>query len=204
MNAQICLEILRNIKDVAFATVDEEGLPQIRMIDVMLVEDHRLYFCTARGKDFYRQLIRSKNVAITGMNQSYQMVRLNGTAEKLSDQKAWIDRIFAENPGMNQVYPGDNRYILEAFCISRGEVDFFDLGVSPIERHRFVLENSTPLTRGFTITQSCVGCKKCLSVCPQKCILPGKPFQISQEHCLHCGLCAEICPTHSIIRKDTL
>lgn len=53
MNAQDCLQILRQIKDVAFATVDENGLPQVRIIDVMLVEEGRLYFCTARGKDFF-------------------------------------------------------------------------------------------------------------------------------------------------------
>ena len=38
MNAQNCLQILRDVKDVAFATVDEKGLPQIRIIDVMLGE----------------------------------------------------------------------------------------------------------------------------------------------------------------------
>ena len=41
MNAQDCLQILRQIKDVAFATVDENGLPQVRIIDVMLVEQGR-------------------------------------------------------------------------------------------------------------------------------------------------------------------
>lgn len=39
MNAQNCLQILRDVKDAAFATVDEKGLPQIRMIDVMLTEN---------------------------------------------------------------------------------------------------------------------------------------------------------------------
>ena len=42
MNAQKCLEILRKIKDVSFATVDEKGLPQVRIIDVMIVEDEKL------------------------------------------------------------------------------------------------------------------------------------------------------------------
>ena len=54
-----------------FATVDENGRPQVRMIDVMLVEAGKLYFCTARGKDFYRQLIRDGHVAITGMNPGF-------------------------------------------------------------------------------------------------------------------------------------
>ena len=39
MNVQRCLDILREIKDVAFATVDENGFPQIRIIDVMIVEN---------------------------------------------------------------------------------------------------------------------------------------------------------------------
>ena len=128
MNAQKCLDILREIKDVAFATVDANGLPQIRIIDVMIVEDEKLYFCTARGKDFYLQLMKNNQVAITGMNKDYQMIRLNGKVKKLSDHKNWIDRIFKENPTMNTVYPNDSRYILEAFCIDNGEIEFFDLG----------------------------------------------------------------------------
>ena len=46
MNAQNCLDILREIKDVAIATVDDEGKPQVRIIDVMIVEKDKLYFCT--------------------------------------------------------------------------------------------------------------------------------------------------------------
>lgn len=92
MNAQKCLEILRKIKDVSFATVDEKGLPQVRIIDVIIVEDEKLYFCTARGKDFYKQLLNDHYVAISAMNEKYQMVRLSGIAEKLEDQTYWIDQ----------------------------------------------------------------------------------------------------------------
>ena len=51
------------------------------------------------------------SAAITGMNRQYQMIRLNGKARKLDDQKMWIDRIFEENPSMNSVYPDDSRYV---------------------------------------------------------------------------------------------
>ena len=61
MNAEKCLRILREIKDVAFATVDECGKPQIRIIDIMLVDSEKLYFCTARGKNFYRNEQRLSN-----------------------------------------------------------------------------------------------------------------------------------------------
>lgn len=198
MNAQRCLAILREIKDVAFATVDEKGLPQIRMIDVMLVEKEKLYFCTARGKDFYRQIMEKGQVAITGMNQKFQMVRLNGTAKKLEEHKKWIDRIFEENPSMNAVYPEESRYVLEAFCIEEGFLEFFDLGKEPIVRESFALGSARGKEAGFLITEHCIHCGKCEDLCPQKCITENK---INQTHCLHCGLCAEECPVSAIIKR---
>ncbi len=202
MNAQRCLDILREIKDVAFATVNDEGKPEVRIIDVMIVEQEKLYFCTGRGKDFYRQLLEHPDVAVTGLNKAFQMVRLSGKAEKLTDQKRWIDRIFEENPVMNGVYPGESRYILEPFCIESGELEFFDLGKSPICRESFVFgEEKTIKQKGFRITDACIGCGKCMRGCPQQCITKGAPFLIHQEHCLHCGLCFENCPVQAIVRR---
>lgn len=201
MNVQDCLQILRDVKDVAFATVDENGYPQVRIIDVMLVEEGKLYFCTARGKDFYKQLITLKRVAVTGMNKEYQMVRLTGKVKKLDDQKAWIDRIFEENTSMKDVYPKESRYILEPFCIEEGQVEFFDLGKSPIYRESFVLQKVVIHKKGFQITEKCIGCGKCKKICPQQCIEAGRPYYIQQNHCLHCGLCVENCPVQAIIRR---
>ena len=221
MNAQNCLEILREIKDVTFATVNDEGKPEARIIDVMIVEKDKLYFCTGRGKDFYRQLLEHPDVAVTGLNKEFQMVRLSGKAEKLTDQKYWIDRIFQENPMMNDMYPGESRYILEPFCISSGELEFFDLGKSPIYRESFVFGNAegseeresmsdahkgrdsrcSLREKGFRVTDACIGCGKCMRNCPQQCITKGTPFLIHQEHCLHCGLCYENCPVQAIVRR---
>ena len=120
MNDQECLHILREINDFLFVTVDEKGFPQVRIIDVMLIENNKLYFCSARGKDFYKQLKNQPYVAITGMNKEYQMVRLNGLVKRLENQKYWIDRIFKHNSSMNDVYPNESRYILEAFCLEEG------------------------------------------------------------------------------------
>ena len=201
MNAQDCLQILRQIKDVAFATVDENGLPQVRIIDVMLVEQGRLYFCTARGKDFFRQMEANGQAAVTGMNEKYQMVRLTGRAHRLSEQKRWIDRIFSENPSMNAVYPGDSRYILEPFCIDNGQIKFFDLGTEPICRAYFSLADEPVRQKGFVITDACIGCSRCSRQCPQQCIAQGAPYRIRQANCLHCGLCAEVCPVRAIKRR---
>lgn len=197
MTVQECLKILREVKDVAFATTDEAGHPQIRIIDIMLMKDDKLYFCTARGKNFYRQLMASGLVAITGMNKNYQMVRLNGRAEKLPDQKLWIDRIFEANPSMEAIYPNENRYILEPFCVEADEIEFFDVGKEPICRE-IVCGNTE---KGFVIGEDCIGCGLCAQNCPQQCIREGTPYEIGQEHCLHCGLCWESCPVKAIRRR---
>ncbi|MGN0055050.1 MAG: 4Fe-4S binding protein [Atopobiaceae bacterium] len=202
MNAQDCLQTLRDIKDISFATVDAEGHPQIRIIDVMLVEKGALYFCTSRGKDFHAQLLRDPHVAIVGMTRDYKMVRLAGEVRFVTnDPHAWIDRIFEENPSMNDVYPGKSRYVLDPFVIDNGCVELFDLGVSPIYRKTFSLGGAPTHVHGFQITDACIGCGKCARNCPQQCITPGKPYLINQEHCLHCGLCYENCPVQAIVKR---
>ena len=198
MNAQDCLQILRDVKDAAFATVDEKGVPQVRIIDVMLAENEKIYFCTARGKDFYAQLMQNNHIAVTAVNRDFQMVRLTGTAEKLKDQKDWIDRIFQENPSMNSVYPKESRYILEPFCIADANIEFFDLSQEPIYRENFVIGNRKEQKKEFEISVSCIGCER---VCPQQCISSGTPYEINQNHCLHCGLCFENCPVKAVKRR---
>ncbi|WP_087410020.1 4Fe-4S binding protein [Collinsella sp. An2] len=213
ITAQDCINLLRHIRDASFATVDETGAPQIRIIDVMLAEPGAVIFCTARGKNFYRQLIEDGRVAVTGLTRDFKMVRFQGRARRLPDaeQHAWIDKIFDNNPSMNNVYPGDARYVLEAFALGNGEIELFDLGVSPIDRHSFTLGDAVPAPRGFQITDACIGCGTCQRVCPQRCVVeaePGStdassaPYRIDQDHCLHCGLCAENCPVHAIERRD--
>lgn len=195
MNKAQILQELRKIKDVAFATVDSEGRPQVRIIDVMLADEETIYFCTARGKAFYHQLCEGGYVAVSGLNKQFQMFRISGRAQKLDDQRRWINEIFARNPSMNDVYPRDSRYILEPFCICIEQMEWFDLGVSPICRG----EISVTTEKGFVIGPNCIGCGKCMRCCPQQCICAGSPYQIAQEHCLHCGLCAETCPVHAIL-----
>lgn len=189
------LQELRRIKDVAVATVDNEGRPQVRIIDVMLVEEDKIYLVTARGKDFHRELVSSGRAAIVAMNEAYQSIRVSGPVKRLSEPKYWVDRVFAANPVMMSVYPGESRYILDAFCLTVEEGELFDLGTAPITRE------AIGRAKGFVITDGCLGCGLCAAECPQQCIASGEPYRIEQAHCLHCGLCAEKCPQGAIKRK---
>ena len=82
------LNELRKIKDVAMATVDSDGYPQIRIIDVMAVENNNLYFLTARGKNFYQELLDKNFVSLVALD--YASIRLKGKVKKVSNQKEWL------------------------------------------------------------------------------------------------------------------
>lgn len=195
------LNILRKIKSVSMATIDHLGHPQVRIIDVMLVKDNKLYFCTARGKDFYRELMETNRTAVLGMTENYQTIRLNGEVTPMIGNKNMIDKIFEQNPVMKEIYPGQSRYILEPFCIENGSIEYFDLSSSPIVRESSSIGTTCPSVNGFEITDACISCGICLTNCPQGCIQDGQKYSIQQEHCLHCGLCLELCPADAVIRR---
>ena len=62
MDAQTCLEKLQYVGVLAFATVDEDGNPQVRNISAIHYEPDALYFFTARGKDFCKELLADGRV----------------------------------------------------------------------------------------------------------------------------------------------
>ena len=188
---------------LAFATVDSEGAPQIRNISAIHYEDNALYFFTARGKNFCRELEEDGRVQILAYTKYKEMIRLSGKAYAVADedQKKWTDIIFEEQPYLANVYPGETRNIGIIFCIDEGEVEYFNLGVNPIFRETYSLGNAPVHQKGYVITDTCIGCGACQSMCPQRCIEEGTPYRIEQEHCLHCGSCFETCPVGAIERS---
>ena len=196
MEVQHYFDLLREIRDTAMATVAEDGTPRIRIIDTMLVKDEKLYFLTARGKEFYRELMQTGQVAVTGLNARWETVRLEGKVKNIGHE--YLNEIFDKNPSMNSVYPGDSREILEVFCLYEGQGEYFCLADHPIVRKSFCFGSSSRTQRGYRIGTTCIGCGTCVSVCPQEAIDEGSPFRIRQENCLHCGRCFEKCPVKAV------
>lgn len=190
------LDILREIKSVTFASV-ENGKPYARIIDVMLVEDNKLYFLTGRGKSFYHQITATPEIAICGMTPEYLTVRVWGKIKPV--ERLWVDRIFEANPMMNDLYPGEKRDILDAFCLYEGEGEIFDLSITPPRREAFTLSAGKPTPAGFLITDACQACGICAEACPVGAIVEGDIYRIRPEICLHCGRCYEHCPCDAII-----
>ena len=223
MDLETCLKKLKYIGVLAFATVDLEGAPQIRNISAIHYEKDAIYFFTARGKEFCRELLEDGRVQILGYSKYKEMIRLSSRAKQTAEeeQKKWMDLIFAEQPYLTNVYPGKTRDIGIIFEIRDAQIEYFHLGVSPIFRETYILgrgietkqENAAEVEagdvepgkrrvrmKGYRITDACIGCGICQGSCPQKCIEPGVPYRIRPEHCLHCGKCYEHCPVSAVKR----
>ena len=80
MDAKICLQKLQYVGVLAFATVDAYGAPQIRNISAIHYEPEAMYFFTAKGKAFCKELLADGRVQVLGYTKYKEMIRLSAKA----------------------------------------------------------------------------------------------------------------------------
>lgn len=206
MTTKEYLLFLKNeIHSTVFATVDQDGLPQTCVIDIMLCDEDSLYFLTAKGKSFYDRLTAQSYVALSGLRgkdtMSTDSISLRGKVREVG--RDLLPNVFAENPYMTEIYPNEeSRSVLTVFQLYEGEGEYFSISKKEIFRESFSIGGKATQEIGYFVGKLCIGCKLCYSVCPQKCINIGTiPVVIDGRHCIHCGKCAEICPKQVITRK---
>lgn len=197
--------IVEEMHTTVLATMDHDGKPVTCAIDMMDYDEGGLYFLTAKGKKLYERLNDHENIALTALKGedtlSSVAVSLVGRVTEIGTDR--LDDLFRKNPYMNTIYPSvSSRMNLTVFRIYEGSGEYFDLSKYPVVRAAFAFGNQKTETGGYYVNDRCTGCRKCVSVCPQKCIdMTVKPVFIQQEHCLHCGNCYAICPVKAIERK---
>lgn len=196
----------KDIHSTVFATVDDEGLPQTCVIDLMLADADGLYFLTARGKSFYTRLKKRPFVSLSGMKGSGTLsttaVTVRGAVRSIGQER--LGEIFAQNPYMADIYPTpQSREALEVFHLYRGEGEYFDLSQLPPFRQSFSFGGAAVHEAGYRIDPSrCNGCGMCLTTCPQSCIHGTAPREIDRSHCIHCGNCYRICPQKAVVKLE--
>lgn len=192
------------IHTTIIATNDENGLPVTCAFDIMDYDESGLYFLTAKGKNFYKRLKANGYLSLTGIKGENTMscvaVSVYGNVKEIGSER--LQRLLDKNPYMYEIYPTEqSRSALTVFCLYAGSGELFDLSKKPIERYSFSFGGNGVKCDEYFITGKCIGCGKCLSVCPQNCILLDKQATIRKENCLHCGNCMQICPMKAVIRK---
>ncbi len=93
------------------ATVDDEGHPITSVIDMMMQENDKLYFLTAKGKRFYDRLKNNEHISISGIKGEDTMssvsVSVVGKAREIGTKK--LDDIFKKNTYMQDIYPTEQK-----------------------------------------------------------------------------------------------
>lgn len=84
----------------------QNGHPQARVIDMMLLNEKGIYFLTAKGKAFYAQLMEQGYIALSAAKGKVS-VSLLGKIRNIGKEK--LDEIFKKNTYMQSIYPGDTR-----------------------------------------------------------------------------------------------
>lgn len=197
--------IVHAIHTTVVATTDDAGLPVTCAIDMMDADESGLYFLTAKGKGFYDRLKKDRYMALTGMKgkdtMSCAAVSIRGKVRELGS--ALLPRLFEKNPYMNEIYPmEESRQALTVFKLYEGSGEWFDLSKKPIERASFTFGQTEEKQEGYFITDHCIGCRTCETVCPQACIdFSAATAVIKQTHCLHCGNCKSVCPQNAVVRR---
>ncbi len=195
------LKILtEDIHSSTVATLDKEGRPVTRVIDIMLYDEKGIYFLTAKGKGFYHQLMEQRYISLSAVKDK-RSITLRGEIENIGSEK--LDEIFDKNTYMKGIYPDDTRTALEVFRLYKAVGEFFDISdPSNVTRGIIKIGRAEEQAAGYFTEKGCTGCKLCYSVCPQKCIDVSKtPVLIDQSHCLHCGRCFEICSQKAIVKR---
>ena len=190
-------QLIEDAVSVAFSTLNN-GKAEVRMINVMLIQEDGLYFITARGKAFYHQLKQNPEVAICSTDSNYVSVRINGEI-KFCEDSAIAKKIFEHNPELGDLYPDGKRDIMEAFHLYKGKGEIFDISKMPLTRSRFAFGGASVNPAGIRITDKCTACGICKDSCPVDIISEGDIFSIDGIHCLECGRCTEICPEDAIL-----
>lgn len=67
LTAKKYVQLFRTVKVTSAATVDAQGQPQSRIINVMLALGEGMVTVTSRGKPFWKQLVESGKVALSAM-----------------------------------------------------------------------------------------------------------------------------------------
>ena len=197
--------LVEEIHTVIVATVDDDGRPVTAAIDMMDADDSGLYFLTAKGKGFYDRLVKRGCLALTGMKGEDTMSRvalsIRGRVKEIGE--SGLPRLFGKNPYMREIYPTEeSAKALTVFKIYEGTGEWFDLSQKPIERVSFTFGGAEEISDGYRITDECIGCETCGTVCPQNCIdFRSVPAAIVQEHCLHCGNCMRVCPVGAVRKR---
>lgn len=127
-----------DMKVAVVSTVDENGQPHARHINMGVANENGVFFMTNPKTNFYQQLQGNQKVAITGFNEEgyvVQVIRITGTVREVG--KEGLEEILKDNPYVERVYPEESdRNNVQVFHLYKGEGFYHSLS----QGHKYTFE----------------------------------------------------------------
>ena len=219
MTIQEIYERFDKIGSCTFATIDGD-YPETRIAHFIAYDEDGLYFMTMNTKPFYKQLKETGKVSVCAlaadpaitlnsegsldMDDGY-FIRLTGDVHEvaLEDIKAKNNPIFNYGIEDQERYPAMVFFVMDR---AKGEIYDYDFDRKKrdhkLERERFSFGGFPVIPVGLTITDACIGCGKCASVCTfQAPYEKDGRYYIDSSRCDECGNCYLNCPAQAIVHK---
>ena len=113
------------------ATVDGDKA-RVRPFGFMMKRNNRLYFCTNKNKEVYKQLTQNPNIEISVMgSDGSSWLRVKGTIAFDESRDAKV-QAFEESPNLLRIYPkGADDEVFVTFYFTNAEARLFSLTAAP-------------------------------------------------------------------------
>jgi len=123
-------ELLEANPNGVLTTRDGESL-KARVFQYLFTEGNRVFFCTSKEKDVYKQLTANANVSFCSYPDNFSPV------VSISGQAVFVDgldiktRILKENPMINGIYKSPDNPVFAVFYINVEEAKTFSFADGP-------------------------------------------------------------------------
>jgi len=114
------------------ATVDGTKA-RVRPFGFTMIRNNKLYLCTNKSKDVFRQLVKNPDIEISDMGSDGTWLRISGKVAVDDSRDAKV-QAFAEAPNLLRIYPkGADDEIYVTFYFTEAKAMLYSFTESPKE-----------------------------------------------------------------------
>ncbi|MDR0336284.1 MAG: pyridoxamine 5'-phosphate oxidase family protein [Planctomycetaceae bacterium] len=118
-----------------FATVAEGNQPKVRPIQFCLEENGILWFCSAKSKNFWKEMQLNPQIELTSFDGNCCWVRVAGSVS-FNDQWDIKKKILDQYDSIRQIYHSPDNPEFVAFCLEHWNATLFSFTDSPVSFSR--------------------------------------------------------------------
>lgn len=121
---------------MCFVATGDGTQPRVRPFQYQFEQDGKLWFCTARSKDVFKQLQANPTVEICAVKQDMSWLRVSGTVV-FEDSRAVKERILSERPLIKSIYSSADNLDFVTFGLDHGTYTIADFSGNPPRKGSF-------------------------------------------------------------------